>query len=122
VTGLGKYSTSYSQNIENKNTYMSIQVFVKLVAKEGSAAQLEEVAKQLVEFTKSEPKTTVYDFYHNKENPNEFFVMEEYADEEVYKSHMDYFYTNIQPLLEPLLASAPVVNKLSKFASATKLQ
>jgi quinol monooxygenase YgiN len=96
-----------------------VQVIATLVAKEDRLEEFKQFINELIENTKSEPNTTVYDVYQHAEKPNEFHFVEEYNSKEDFDNHTGYLKSKMD-ILQPLLASAPTIIPLKKFASASK--
>jgi quinol monooxygenase YgiN len=57
-------------------------------AKEGKADRLEEVIGELLEPSRAEPGNVFYQAHRSPEDPQLFYLYEQYADEAAYEAHM----------------------------------
>jgi len=58
-------------------------------AKEGKADRLEAVIGELLEPSRAEPGNVFYQAHRSPEDPQLFYLYEQYADEAAYEAHMD---------------------------------
>jgi len=58
-------------------------------AKEGKADRLEEVIGELLEPSRAEPGNVFYQAHRSPDDPQLFYLYEQYADEAAYQAHMD---------------------------------
>lgn len=57
-------------------------------AKEGKADRLEEVIAELLGPSRAEPGNVFYQAHRSPEDPQLFYLYEQYADEAAYEAHM----------------------------------
>ena len=68
---------------------MAYVVCAKWRAKEGKADRLLEVIEEMTPPSRAEPGNRFYQAQRSAEDPNLFFLYEQYADEAAYQAHVD---------------------------------
>ncbi len=66
---------------------MAFVVVAKWTAREGEADKVEECIRQLTPLSREEPGNLFYQAHRDPENPNLFYMYEQYVDEDGYKAH-----------------------------------
>src|SRR3712207_7700980 len=66
---------------------MAFVVVAKWTAKEGEADKVEECVRKLTPLSREEPGNLFYQAHRDPENPNLFYLYEQYVDEDAYKAH-----------------------------------
>jgi quinol monooxygenase YgiN len=68
---------------------MAYVVCAKWRAKPGKEQRLEEIVCELIEPSRAEPGNLYYQPHRSPEDPQLFYLYEQYADEAGYQAHMD---------------------------------
>ena len=68
---------------------MAFVVVAKWTTREGEADKVEEAIRKLTTLSREEPGNLFYQAHRDPENPNLFFLYEQYVDEDGYKAHGD---------------------------------
>jgi quinol monooxygenase YgiN len=85
---------------------MAFVVVAKWTAREGEPDKVEEAIRKLTPLSRDESGNLLYHAHRDPENPNLFFLYEQYVDEDGYKAHGDsehfqkYGFGTAIPLLE----------------------
>jgi quinol monooxygenase YgiN len=68
---------------------MAYVVSAKWRAKEGKEQRLEEIVRELIEPSRAEPGNVMYEPSRSPEDPQLFYLYEQYENEAGYQAHMD---------------------------------
>jgi quinol monooxygenase YgiN len=68
---------------------MAYVVSAKWRAKQGKEQRLEEIVRELIEPSRAEPGNLLYEPSRSTEDPQLFYLYEQYEDEAGYQAHMD---------------------------------
>jgi quinol monooxygenase YgiN len=68
---------------------MAYVVTAKWRAKPGKEGRLREICEEMTEPSRAEPASLFYQVHTSPEDPQLFFLYEQYADEAGYQAHMD---------------------------------
>lgn len=68
---------------------MAYVVSAKWTAKEGEAEKVAEAIKKLAGPSRQEPGILLYQPHRDPENPNVFYLYEQYVDADAYQAHID---------------------------------
>jgi quinol monooxygenase YgiN len=68
---------------------MAYVVAAKWRAKPGKEARLEELCQEMTEPSRAEPGNVFYQAHRSPEDPQLFYLYEQYVDEAGYEAHMD---------------------------------
>ena len=85
---------------------MAFVVVARWTTREGEADKVEEAIRKLTPLSRKEPGNLFYQAHRDPENPNLFFLYEQYVDEDGYKAHgesehfQEYGFGTAIPLLE----------------------
>lgn len=63
-------------------------LYAEFTAKPGCADEVAALITGLAKDVRSEPGNLTFNVYREAENPNRFFVLEAYRDEEAFKAHI----------------------------------
>ena len=68
---------------------MAYVVSAKWRAKQGKEQRLEEIVRELIEPSRAEPGNVMYEPSRSPEDPQLFYLYEQYESEAGYQAHMD---------------------------------
>ena len=68
---------------------MAYVVVAKWTAKEGLQDRLAEICDEMTEPSRAEPGNRFYQAQVSVDDPRQFYLYEQYADEAAYQAHMD---------------------------------